>query len=131
MTRDWRLVAAIVCGGFAGAILRAEVTTWLPYDPTQWPWPTFLVNIAGAAALGYFATRLQERLAITTYRRPLLATGFCGGLTTFSTMQVELVRMLDGGAAGLAVAYLLASCGAGMLALLLTSQLVRRGTLSA
>jgi CrcB protein len=53
------------------------------------------VNIFGAFLLGYFITRLQERLPLSAYRRPLLGTGFCGAFTTFSTMQVELLRMLD------------------------------------
>ena len=64
--------------------------------PAEWPWATFLVNIVGAFPLGYFATRLQERLPLSAYRRPFLGTGFCGALTTFSTMQLELLRMLDG-----------------------------------
>ena len=63
--------------------------------PGRWPWPTFAVNIAGALLLGYLITRLQERLPLSAYRRPLLGTGLCGALTTFSTMPVEVVRMLE------------------------------------
>ena len=44
----------------------------------HWPWATFLVNLAGAFALGYFTTRLQERLPLSAYRRPFLGTGLCG-----------------------------------------------------
>ena len=50
-------------------------------DPGRWPWPTFVVNIVGAFLLGYFGTRLLERLPTSSYRRPLLGTGFCGGLS--------------------------------------------------
>ena len=64
-------------------------------DPGRWPWPTFVANIVGAFLLGYFTTRLLERLPVSSYRRPLLGTGLCGGLTTFSTMQVETIRMLE------------------------------------
>jgi CrcB protein len=78
-----------------------------------WPWATFIVNLVGAALLGWFVTRLGERLPPATYRRPFLGTGICGALTTFSTLQLELFRMLEGGYVGLAVAYAAATivCG--------------------
>lgn len=126
MTRDPKLLAAIVVGGFVGSVLRAELADAWHHAPTAWPWPTFLVNIVGAFLLGYFITRLQERLALSAYRRPLLATGFCGGLTTFSTMELEIVRMLDADAIGLAVGYAAASILAGLLMIAAATKLVRR-----
>ena len=71
-------------------------------------------------------TRLQERLPLSAYRRPLLGTGLCGALTTFSTMQLELLQMLDRGAWGLALAYAGASVAAGFLAVALATNVVRR-----
>ena len=62
----------------------------------------FAINVGGAFILGYPVTRLQERLPLSTYRRPLLGTGFCGAYTTFSTMQVEMLKMLDDDRYGLA-----------------------------
>jgi CrcB protein len=127
---DRRELAAIFAGGFVGAVARAELAEALLTRPGTWPWATFIVNIVGALALGYFTTRLQERLPLSAYRRPLLGTGLCGGLTTFSTMQVELLTMLDHGDAGLALAYALVSVAAGFLAVALATNLVRRTRIS-
>ena len=127
---DARELAAIFAGGFLGAIARAELVEALPHDPGEWPWATFVVNVAGAFLLGYFVTRLQERLPLSAYRRPFLGTGFCGALTTFSTMQLELLRMLDGSHVGLAAGYAAASIVAGFLAVAVATNLVRRARLT-
>ena len=126
MRLDARELAAILAGGFLGAIARAELVEALPHDPGEWPWATFIVNIVGAFLLGYFVTRLQERLPLSAYRRPFLGTGFCGALTTFSTMQLELLRMLDGSHVGLAAGYAAASIVVGFLAVAAATNLVRR-----
>ena len=76
--------------------------------------------------LGYFVTRLQERLPLSSYRRPLLGTGLCGGLSTFSTMQVEILKMIDAHAWGLAAGYTVTSVVAGYAAIYLATAMVRR-----
>lgn len=126
MRGDRRELAAIFAGGFLGAIARAGLVEGLPHEVSEWPWPTFIANLAGALALGYFTTRLQERLPLSAYRRPLVGTGLCGALTTFSAMQIEIVYMLEGGHAGLAMAYAGSSVVLGFLAILVTTNLVRR-----
>jgi CrcB protein len=118
---DPRELAAIFAGGAAGTLARAGLVEALPHAAHTWPWATFTVNVAGAALVGYFVTRLQERLPLSAYRRPLLGTGLCGGLTTFSTLQVELLRM----PAGLAVAYASASLAAGFAAVFVTTHIAR------
>jgi fluoride exporter len=124
--RDYRELAAIFAGGALGALARALLGTLAAPDPARWPWPTFVVNIVGAFLVGYFTTRLLERLPLSSYRRPLLGTGFCGGLTTFSTMQVETVRMIEHGHWGLAAAYTIISIASGLLAVHLATVVVRR-----
>ena len=123
---DRREVAAIFAGGALGTLLRAALAEAFPHPATAWPWPTFAVNVMAAFLLGYFVTRLQERLPLSSYRRPLLGTGLCGGLSTFSTMQVEILKMLDAHAWGLALGYTAASVAAGYAAIYLATALVRR-----
>jgi len=123
---DRRELGAIFAGGFVGAIARAALAEGLPHAPGDWPWATFLVNVLGAFMLGYFPPRLQERLPLSSYRRPFLGTGVCGALTTFSTMQVELLRMIDGAFWGLAFSYAAASLACGYAAVFLATKLVRR-----
>ena len=69
---------------------------------------------------------MQERLPLSAYKRPLLGTGLCGALTTFSTMQLELLRMLDRGSVGLAFGYAGASVVGGFVAVWLATATVRR-----
>src|SRR4051812_45401104 len=118
---DPRELAAIFAGGCVGALARAGLVEAFPVEPGRWPWPTLVVNLAGTLALAFLVTRLQERLPPSAYRRPLLGTGFCGALTTFSTMQLELLTM----PAGLAAAYASASLAAGFAAVFVTSHLAR------
>jgi CrcB protein len=121
-----RLQAAVAAGGTAGAVVRVMLERAVPPTPGSWPWATFLANVAGTAMLGYVATRLQERLPPSSYPRPVLGTGFCGALTTFSAFQLELIRLARAGQAGLALAYLAASLGAGLAGVYLATALTRR-----
>jgi fluoride exporter len=127
---DRRELAAIFAGGCVGAVARGLLSRAWAADPGTWPWATFAVNLVGAFLLGYFATRLQERLPLSAYRRPLLGTGFCGALTTFSTVQLELLRMLDAGRVGLAAAYAAASIAGGFAAVFVATALTRRGVIA-
>jgi CrcB protein len=108
---DRRELGAIFLGGALGALMRAGLAEAFPDPGVGWPWATFLVNVVGAALLGYWFTVLPH----SQYRRPLLTIGFCGALTTFSTVQVELVEMIDAGRVPLACLYIGVSVAAGLL----------------
>jgi CrcB protein len=123
---DGRELAAVFVGGAMGTLARAGLEALAAPDPGRWPWPTFIVNIVGAFLLGYFVTRLLERLPTSSYRRPLLGTGLCGGLTTFSTMQVETIKMIEHHHYGLAAGYTLAGIVAGLLAVYVATAMTRR-----
>ena len=131
MRVDRRELAAIFAGGVIGALARLGLVEALPSTPGQWPWATFVANVVGTLALGYFTTRLQERLPLSAYRRPFLGTGVCGGLTTFSTMQIEVLQMLDAGRLALAAAYAIISVMAGFAGVFVATNLVRRTRLTA
>ena len=112
---DPRELGAIFVGGCVGAAARAGLAEAAGDGSSgAWPWPTFVVNVLGALLLGYFVT-----LGGTRYSRSFLTTGFCGALTTFSTVQVELLRMLDHDHFGLFAGYSAASIAAGLAAVAL------------
>lgn len=119
---DRRALAAVFVGGAVGTLARAALAEFAVHDPARWPWPTFVANIAGALLLGFLSARLPP----DSHRRRMLGTGFCGGLTTFSTMQLETVRMLEHQHYALAFGYTVVSVAVGLAAVRLASGLVRR-----
>lgn len=123
---DRRELAAIFGGGVIGGVLRTGLEQAFPAHPHGWPWVTFGVNIVGAFMLGYFVTRLQERLPTSAYRRPFLGTGLCGALTTFCTVQLELYDMLRAREWGLAVGYAAATVLLSLVAVAVATSMVRR-----
>jgi CrcB protein len=106
-----RLHAAIFAGGALGALSRVGLVELLPRDLNAWPWPTFVANLAGTFVLGVVAARWR---APSSLRLALVGAGFCGALTTFSTLQIELIELARHGRAALAAGYLVASVGAGL-----------------
>lgn len=118
---DGRELAAIFAGGILGTLARAGVAEAIPPAAGSWPWATFAVNVAGAFVLGCVATALRERTPLHAFA----ATGLCGALTTFSTFQLELLRMLDDDRVGLAVGYAGASLACGLAAVAVGAQLLR------
>ena len=120
--RDNREIAVVFIGGAIGTLARAGLAVAAVPDPGRWPWPTFVANIVGAVLLGIIGTRL----ATSDLRRPLWGTGFCGGLTTFSTVQVETLLMIEHGHYALAAGYTAAGIIAGLAAVHLARGAVRK-----
>jgi CrcB protein len=100
-------MAAIGVGGALGASVRWGVNELVP--ATDLPWSTFLVNIVGCALLA-----LVDWSTIRADLRAAAGTGFCGGLTTFSTFAVEAVVLADDGRLGVATTYVVASTLVGL-----------------
>jgi fluoride exporter len=109
---ELRRLAAIYVGGVLGALARVGLAEAAPHGAGEWPWATFAVNMAGALLIGYLVARLRDHPE-DSLTHPFLTTGICGTLTTFSTLQLELFEMVDGGHLGLAAAYVGATLVAG------------------
>lgn len=123
---DRREIAAIFLGGAAGSLLRVWIAHELTHGADTWPWATFIANITGCLALALIATHLYERPPESPHWHPLLGTGFCGAYTTFSTLQLELLGMLEHHRPGLALGYGLTSMCVGFGAIGVGATLARR-----
>ena len=114
-------------GGFLGAIARYAVGVWIEtFWRRDFPLATFLVNVSGCFILGFFLAIATERMSISPMMRLLVATGFVGAYTTFSTFEYETQRLTTTGAFGWALVNVLASVAVGFLAVRLGVQLGRR-----
>lgn len=85
-------------GAFLGANSRYLVSTWLAraVDPTL-PWGTLAVNASGSLVIGGFLLWISERVVVGPELRLLVAVGFCGSYTTFSSYAFETLRLLEQG----------------------------------
>lgn len=89
------MAAAVLLGGAFGAVLRYLTDLLIQSrHASRMPWGTFTVNVVGSFVLGVIAAAY----AGDTAAYALWGTGFCGGLTTFSTFSFETVRLGESGA---------------------------------
>ncbi|MGB7589599.1 MAG: fluoride efflux transporter CrcB [Solirubrobacterales bacterium] len=126
---DLRRLAAIYAGGTIGALGRVWLSEAAPHGAGSWPWATFAVNMVGALLIGYFVARLHDHPE-DGLAHPFLTTGICGTLTTFSTLQLELFQMVEGGHVMLALAYVGATIAAGFVFVRAGTALERRPELA-
>lgn len=115
---------AILAGGAAGTLARWRVEVWVSTPAGHWPWATLAVNLAGTLLLGWLSVAVTP----DSVARALAGTGFCGALTTFSSFQVETLRIADDGRPALAAAYAAVSLGLGVAAALAGRALAGRRT---
>ena len=112
-----RTIVAIGIAGALGALARYGLDGVVSRRlPTSFPWGTFVVNISGALVLGFLITLMTEQLTTSPWLRSALTIGFLGAYTTFSTFAFETMRLAEDGAVLLAAVNVLASVGAGLLA---------------
>jgi CrcB protein len=90
------LLAVIGAGGAIGSAARYGTALAVPPHSDAFPVATFLVNVVGAVILGAVAALPAGWLPAHELTRPAIGTGFCGGLTTFSTMTLEIYERWAG-----------------------------------
>jgi CrcB protein len=113
-------------GGFLGAVARYGVSLAVArLWSGEFPLATFVVNVGGSFVLGFFASFGAARLSVDPALRLLVATGFLGSFTTFSTFEYETHRLLETGAWAWAGLNVLGSLAAGLVAVHLGAELGR------
>jgi CrcB protein len=98
----WPSVAAVGIGAALGALLRWQLSERLNRLFPDIPPGTLAANIIGGYIVGLALAFFAQREDLPVEWRLLIVTGFCGGLTTFSTFSSEIVSLLQQGRFGVA-----------------------------
>jgi CrcB protein len=93
----WRLVVAICLGASGGSLLRWQLGVRLNSLLPLLPAGTLAANLIGGYIIGFAIAYLAQAPYLAPEWRLLIVTGFCGGLTTFSTFSAEVVTLLQEG----------------------------------
>lgn len=104
----------IFLAGMLGGIVRFQISRWLPSSP-DFPWGTLVVNYLGIFCLVYLVKGYLVYKGSSKGLILALGTGFCGGLTTFSSLLLDAVKLLDTGRYLSLLTYLILSIGGGLL----------------
>ncbi len=99
-------ILSVAFGGACGAALRYLIAR-IPFLHTAFPWPTLIANLIGALVIGFVVGLIPGKLSPTW--TTCLKTGFCGGLTTFSTFSFEALTLYEKGRFALATIYIVIS----------------------
>lgn len=112
-----RVMVGIMVAGAIGAWLRYTVDGVVSQRATGlFPWGTFVINVSGSLLLGLLFTVFTERMAVVPWVRSSITIGFLGAYTTFSTLSLESVQLIEERVYGLALINAAGSLAAGMAA---------------
>ena len=117
---------AISVGAVLGANARYLLSGWISDRfGTAFPLGTLVINITGSFIIGLFLTLIGDRLVVADWWRPLVAIGFLGAYTTFSTFSFETLALAQSGAWGLAAANIVLSMTGSLVGVFLGTVLAR------
>jgi CrcB protein len=106
-------VMIVGLGGMIGSILRYVV--YLSLGNAPFPYATMVVNVVGSFIIGAVAAHALKYISFEDWRL-FLATGVCGGFTTFSALSFESLQMFQSGRSTMAFSYIISSLTIGILA---------------
>ncbi|MGY0408538.1 MAG: fluoride efflux transporter CrcB [Polaribacter sp.] len=118
-------LALVFVGGGFGSILRYLIGKFLNNTENGIPYGTFLANILGSLLIGFILGYVAKSETLSQNHTLLLATGFCGGFTTFSTFAYENHVFLKSGDFTSFAFYTVASFTVGFLAVFVGMYLVK------
>lgn len=87
----------ILGAGAAGAYTRYLIDGAVSWHTSGFPWGTLLVNLSGAFLAGFLVTLVTAQTGMSPAARTALTVGFLGAYTTFSTLALQSVRLLEAG----------------------------------
>ena len=124
---NFRAPIAICLGAIPGALSRYYLTQLCTqWFGTSFPYGTFLINLSGACVMGFFVTLTLERTILSPDLRLLVAVGFLGSYTTFSTYALDTSSLMRSSHYGIGLFYWLGSAIFGVAGLELGSFLARK-----
>ncbi|MFZ4813572.1 MAG: fluoride efflux transporter CrcB [Phototrophicaceae bacterium] len=106
-----RAVLWVGLGAFVGANVRYAITLWAPSMGLRTEWATLFINVSGSLLLGVFLGWGSQQVNAPPELRLLLATGFFGAYTTFSTFANETVSLINQHGFWVAILYILGTNG--------------------
>jgi len=117
----------VAAGGMAGAICRFLVGKFTArHYSASFPVATLFINFSGSLLIGFFLVWTSERVLADPRWRLMIAIGFCGAYTTFSSYAFESLKLFEQGAFRLAALNLLGNNLAALTAVVLGAVLARR-----
>jgi CrcB protein len=100
---------SVAIGGALGALARYGISKIPILQGSTFSWMTLAANVIGALIIGFVAGLMLSSPRLTPEQTAFLKTGFCGGLTTFSTFSLETVSLFETGKWGIACVYIFIS----------------------
>ncbi|GHO73360.1 putative fluoride ion transporter CrcB 2 [Ktedonobacter sp. SOSP1-85] len=123
-----RQLVAVLTGGFLGTMTRYLLSLAIQQALGKgWPFDILLINITGALLIALISTLAETTMLLGPTRRLFLVTGFLGAYTTFSSLALGTLNLLNGGATLPAFLYLLTSLLGGLFAIVLGVRLGQGG----